>query len=65
MNPVLATVVSSSPAVWKPYAAASRAPTPTPATSPSRGSARTDRHANGASTAVEIAKRTARNAKSG
>ncbi len=31
MNPVLETVVSSSPAVWNPYAAASRTPTPTPA----------------------------------
>ncbi len=34
MKPVLATVVRSSPAVCKPYAAASSAPTPTPATTP-------------------------------
>ena len=40
MKPVLATVVSSSPAVWKPYAAASSAPTPIPAAYPDRGSVR-------------------------
>src|SRR5688500_412292 len=65
MNPVDETVVSSSPAVWKPYAPASSTPTATPAANPSRGSARTAPQANGASTAVEIAKRTARNANSG
>ena len=65
MKPVLVTVVSSRPAVCSPYAAASRTPTPRPATIPSRGMARTDRQANGARTAVEIAKRTARNANSG
>ena len=65
MKPVLETVVSSSPAVWKPYAAASSVPTPRPATIPSRGIVRRGLHANGARAAVEIAKRTARNAKSG
>ena len=65
MKPVLATVVSSRPAVCSPYAAASRTPIPSPATIPPRGIARTGRHANGARTTVEIAKRTARKAKSG
>jgi hypothetical protein len=65
MKPVLDTVVSSSPAVWKPYAAARSTPTPSPATTPSRGIARSGLHANGARAAVEIAKRTARKAKSG
>ena len=65
MKPVLATVVSSSPAVWKPYAAASSAPTPTPATYPDRGSVRSEPNANGARTTVEIANRTARKANSG
>ena len=65
MNPVLATVVRSSPAVWSPYATASSAPAPRPAATPLRGSAPSERQANGASTSVEIAKRTARNANSG
>src|SRR5262245_44772472 len=65
MNPVLVTVVSSSPAVWSPYAAARNTPAPRPAAHPARGSARSGAQANGASTAVEIAKRTARKANSG
>ena len=65
MKPVLEMVVSSSPAVWSPYATATSAPTPTPASTPSRGSARRGLQAKGASTIVEMAKRTARNAKSG
>ena len=65
MKPVLATVVSSSPAVCRPYATASRTPTPIPAAYPDRGRVRSEPQANGASTAVEIANRTARNANSG
>ncbi len=65
MKPVLVTVVSSSPAVWSPYAAARSVPAPRPAAQPARGSARSEPHAKGASARVEIAKRTARNAKSG
>ena len=65
MNPVLATVVSSRPAVWKPYAAARNVPAPSPAAQPERGSDRNGAHANGASATHEIANRTARNANSG
>ncbi len=65
MKPVLATVVSSSPAVWRPYAVARSAPTPMPAAYPDRGSVLSERQANGASTTVEIANRTARNANNG
>ena len=65
MKPVLVTVVSSRPAVWKPYAAARSAPAPSPAAQPARGSSRSGAHAKGASATVEIAKRTARNANSG
>ena len=65
MNPVLATVVSSSPAVCNPYAVASSTPTPMPATYPDRGSVRSELQANGARTTVEMANRTARKANSG
>jgi hypothetical protein len=65
MNPVLATVVSSRPAVWRPYAAARKLPARSPAAHPPRGSVRSDRHAKGASASAEIAKRTARKANSG
>ena len=65
MKPVLETVVSSSPAVCSPYAAARSTPTPSPRRTPIVGASRSERHANGASTTVEIANRTARNAKSG
>ena len=58
MKPVLVTVVSSSPAVWKPYAAARSDPAPRPAAQPAGGRRRSDPQANGASAAVEIANRT-------
>ena len=65
MKPVLVTVVSSRPAVWSPYAAASSVPAPSPADPPCPRERAKRPQANGASAAVEIANRTARNAKSG
>ena len=65
MKPVLATVVSSRPAVWRPYASPRKLPATTPAAYPARGRARIGPKANGASASVEIAKRTARKANRG
>ena len=65
MNPVLETVVRSSPAVWNAYAAARKRAGEVPAAQPARGSVRSGDHATGASASPEIAKRTARKAKSG
>ena len=53
MKPVLATVVSSRPAVWSPYASASMSPSPRPASTPARGVLRKGRQANGPNTALE------------
>ena len=66
MKPVLATVVSSSPAVWRPYAvASSSADADAGDVARAAAACAASSSANGASTTVEIAKRTARNANSG
>ena len=57
MNPVLDTVVRSSPAVWKAYAAARNPPARAPAAQPARGRALSGLRATGASASPEMANR--------
>jgi hypothetical protein len=54
MNPVLVTVVRSSPAVWSPMPIAIRTPSTPPARSPSRPSVWRRRIAGGARAAEAI-----------
>jgi len=65
MNPVLETVVRSSPAVCNAYPAASRRPRKAPPTAPLRPRSRTRFAAGSASVPVAIANLIARKAKSG